>query len=52
LSYMPEARKIEQNFTAKNLEERLANSGILLLPQILDNLEWVLEHHVFCYFER
>jgi len=52
LSYMPEARKIEQNFTAENLEGRLTNSEILLLPQILDNLEWILEHHVFCYFEK
>jgi LAS superfamily LD-carboxypeptidase LdcB len=52
LSYAPEARKIEQNFTAENLEERLRNNEILLLPQILDNLGWILENHVFCYFEK
>ncbi|MDR3001321.1 MAG: M15 family metallopeptidase [Fibromonadaceae bacterium] len=52
LSYVPEARKMEQNFTAENLEERLKNSEILLLPQILDNLEWILDNHVFCYFEK
>jgi len=52
LSYSPEARECEQNFTAENLAERLNNSGILLLPQILDNLPWILESHVFCYFEK
>ncbi|MDR0516430.1 MAG: M15 family metallopeptidase [Fibromonadaceae bacterium] len=50
LSYVPEASKAEQSFTARNLGERLSNSDILLLPQILDNLEWILEKHVFCYF--
>ncbi len=52
LSYSPEAREIEHNFTAENLAERLSNSDILLLPQILANLDWILENHVFCYFER
>jgi LAS superfamily LD-carboxypeptidase LdcB len=52
LSYMPEARKIEQSFKADNLAERLGESGILLLPQILSNLEWILEKHVLCYFEK
>lgn len=52
LSYAPEARKIEQAFTAENLAERLSNSGILLLPQILDNLDWILKEHVLCYFEK
>jgi len=52
LSYAPESGRIEQNFTAENLETRLSNSGILLLPQILDNLEWILEQHVFCYFGK
>lgn len=51
LSYFPKAKEYEQNFTAKNLAERLRESGILLLPQILDNLDWILENHVFCYFE-
>ncbi|MDR2580411.1 MAG: M15 family metallopeptidase [Fibromonadaceae bacterium] len=50
LSYAPEAQKIERKFNAENLEERLKNSGILLLPQILDNLEWILEGCVKCYF--
>jgi LAS superfamily LD-carboxypeptidase LdcB len=50
LSYVPDASKMEQNFTAENLGERLRESEILLLPQILDNLEWILEEHVFCYF--
>ena len=52
LSYAPEARKIEQAFTAENLAERLSSSGILLLPQILDNLDWILKEHVLCYFEK
>jgi hypothetical protein len=52
LSYSPKAKKIEHNFTAENLEERLRKSGILLLPQILDNLDWILENHVYCYFEE
>jgi LAS superfamily LD-carboxypeptidase LdcB len=52
LSYMPEAAKIEQNFTAENLAKRLRGCNILLLPQILDNLDWILEHHVFCYFSH
>jgi LAS superfamily LD-carboxypeptidase LdcB len=52
LSYMPEAKKIERNFSADNLAERLSESGILLLPQILGNLEWILEKHVLCYFEK
>jgi LAS superfamily LD-carboxypeptidase LdcB len=50
LSYAPDASEIEQHFTAENLGERLKGSEILLLPQILDNLEWILEKHVFCYF--
>jgi LAS superfamily LD-carboxypeptidase LdcB len=52
LSYVPEARKIERNFTAENLAERLRAGDILLLPQILDNLDWILENHVYCYFEK
>ncbi|MCL2283010.1 MAG: M15 family metallopeptidase [Fibromonadales bacterium] len=52
LSYVPEARKIEQSFTAENLAERLGNSQVLLLPQILDNLDWILKEHVLCYFEK
>ncbi|MCL2260677.1 MAG: M15 family metallopeptidase [Fibromonadales bacterium] len=52
LSYVPEARKIEQSFTAENLAERLSSSGILLLPQILDNLDWILKEHFLCYFEK
>jgi len=52
LSYVPEARKIEQAFTSENLSERLNGSGILLLPQILENLDWILEEHVLCYFEK
>jgi len=52
LSYVPEARKIEQTFTAENLAQRLSCSGILLLPQILDNLDWILKEHVLCYFEK
>jgi len=51
LSYMPEARKIEENFTASNLEERLKSNEIMLLHCILDNLDWILENHVYCYFE-
>jgi len=50
LSYVPEAKKIEENFTPKNLTERLEKSDILLLPQILENLDWILEKHVVCYF--
>ena len=50
LSYFPESKKIEENFTADNLAERLKNSEILLLPQILDNLDWILENYVECYF--
>jgi LAS superfamily LD-carboxypeptidase LdcB len=52
LSYAPEARKVERNFKAENLAERLRASNILLLPQILDNMEWILENHVYCYFEK
>jgi len=52
LTFSPESREIERNFTAKNLAERLSGSGILLLPQILANLDWILENHVFCYFEK
>jgi len=52
LSYAPEAREIERNFTAENLAERLRAADILLLPQILDNLDWILENHVYCYFEK
>jgi len=52
LSYSPDARECEQNFTAENLAKRLSSNGILLLPQILDNLDWILENHVFCYFEK
>ncbi len=52
LSYAPEAKEIEQNFTAENLAERLRAADILLLPQILDNMDWILENHVFCYFEK
>ena len=52
LSYAPEAREIERNFTAKNLAERLRATNILLLPQILAHLDWILENHVFCYFEK
>ena len=51
LSYVPEARKIEKNFTVGNLIERLEKSEILLLPHILDSLEWILREHVVCYFE-
>jgi LAS superfamily LD-carboxypeptidase LdcB len=50
LSYVPEASKIEQSFTIGNLAERLEKSDILLLPQILDNLDWILEQHLLCYF--
>jgi len=52
LSYAPEARETERNFTAENLAERLRATDILLLPQILVNLDWILENHVFCYFEK
>jgi len=52
LSYSPKAREFERSFTAKNLAERLCENDILLLPQILDNLAWILENHVFCYFEK
>ena len=52
LSYAPEARKIEENFTTENLAARLEKSNILLLPQILNNLDWILKEHVFCYFEK
>ncbi len=52
LSYVPEAGKIERNFTAENLAERLRAADILLLPEILANLDWILENHVFCYFEK
>jgi len=52
LSYYPKAREFEQRFTAKNLAELLRKNDILLLPQILDNLDWILENHVFCYFEK
>jgi LAS superfamily LD-carboxypeptidase LdcB len=52
LTFSSESREIERNFTAKNLAERLSGSGILLLPQILANLDWILENHVFCYFEK
>jgi len=51
LSYAPEAKKIEENFTAENLAEHLEKSEVLLLPQILDNLDWILKEHVVCYFE-
>jgi len=51
LSYSPKAKEFERDFTAKRLEERLCKNEILLLPQILDNLDWILEEHVFCYFE-
>jgi len=52
LSYMPQAIKIEQSFSTENLAELLKCSEILLLPQILENLEWILENHVLCYFEK
>jgi len=52
LSYSPEARECEQSFTAENLAKRLSDNGILLLPQILAHLDWILENHVFCYFEK
>jgi len=52
LSYFTKAKDIERNFTAENLAERLRTSDILLLPQILNNLDWILENHVFCYFEK
>lgn len=52
LSYSPKAKEFEQGFSAKNLAKNLRENNILLLPQILDNLDWILENHVFCYFER
>jgi len=51
LSYAPEAKKIEENFTPEHLTERLEKNDILLLPQILENLDWILKEHVICYFE-
>jgi len=52
LSYSPIAREFERDFMVKKLVERLCENEILLLPQILDNLDWILKEHVFCYFEK
>jgi len=52
LSYSPIAREFERDFMVKRLKERLCENEILLLPQILDNLDWILDEHVFCYFEK
>jgi len=52
LSYSPIARDFERDFMVKRLVERLNENDILLLPQILDNLDWILKEHVFCYFEK
>jgi len=52
LSYSPIAREFERDFMVKRLVERLSENDILLLPQILDNLDWILKEHVFCYFEK
>jgi len=52
LSYSPIAKDFERNFRVKRLVDRLCKNEILLLPQILDNLDWILKEHVICYFEK